>query len=162
MTALRIPITLVLNTEPITREIDGRSLLVDTIREYGGLSARIGCLTGDCGACTVLVDGRLTKSCLTLSVASDGSHITTLEGSHSVIAEAVKQGFVDKKGFQCGYCTSGMIMVATEFLKTNPNPTHDEIRQAISGNLCRCTGYDDIVSSIGAAAQSLRMSSTIE
>lgn len=132
--------------------VDSRSLLVEFIRELGATGTRIGCLTGDCGACTIIVDGRPVKSCLVLAVSAGGSCITTIEGCDDHIAASLKEGFIAEKGFQCGYCTSGMIMVALDFLASNSNPTETEIRQAISGNLCRCTGYDDIVNAIASAA----------
>ena len=135
---------------------DGLPLHVDSFQmaQQGAKGARIGCLTGDCGACSVELDGRIAKSCLVLAASVDGSEIVTIEGSRDAIAVAMREAFTAHRGFQCGYCTSGMIMVAIDLLRRNPNPTEAEIRLAISGNLCRCTGYDDIVKAIaGAAAQ---------
>jgi carbon-monoxide dehydrogenase small subunit len=140
-------------------ETDHRALLVELIRGSEEKGTRIGCLTGDCGACTVLLDGQPTKSCLVLAVSVDGSEVTTIEGSHCSVAAAVKDAFVAKKGFQCGYCTSGMVVVVTDFLKANPSPSSHEIRGSIAGNLCRCTGYDDIVSAIEMAARTLKNTS---
>ena len=145
-----------LNSKDVLVCVDRRALLIETIRSLGAKSARMGCLTGDCGACTVLLDGKLRKPCLILSVSADGGDIVTLEGSDSVIAEQVRQSFVAKKGFQCGYCTSGMILIAIDLLRTKLDVTETEIRHAISGNLCRCTGYDDIVSAIAHAAHALK------
>lgn len=135
--------------------IDHRSLLVDMIRESGAKGARVGCQTGDCGACTVIADGRLVKSCLVLAVAASGSSVTTIEGSSGAVVAALQNAFVEKKGFQCGYCTSGMILTAAQFLEKHRDPTEGQIRSAVEGNLCRCTGYDDIVSAIALAARSL-------
>ena len=148
-----------LNQQPVEVDIDQRALLVEVIRDLGAKGARIGCLTGDCGACSVEVDGRIAKSCLVLAASVDGGEIVTIEGSHDAIAAATRDAFKAHRGFQCGYCTSGMIMVAVDFLRCNPSPTEAEIRLAISGNLCRCTGYEDIVKAIaGAAAQLQRVS----
>lgn len=135
--------------------IDPRSLLIDTIRDLGATGARIGCLTGDCGACTVLLDGRLTKSCLVLAVSVAGGTVTTIEGMGGWTAACLQEAFIANKAFQCGYCTSGMIMTAIDLLRKNPDPDEAEIRHAISGNLCRCTGYDDIVGAIADAAKKL-------
>lgn len=134
---------------------DHRSLLVDMIRECGAKGTRVGCQTGDCGACTIISDGRLVKSCLALAVSASGSSVTTIEGSTGTVVAALQRAFVEKKGFQCGFCTSGMILTAAHFLEENQNPTERQIRSAIEGNLCRCTGYDDIVSAIALAARSL-------
>ena len=148
-----------LNEQAVEVDIDQRALLVEAIRDLGAKGTRIGCLTGDCGACSVELDGRIAKSCLVLAASVDGSEIVTIEGSRDAIAEATREAFKAQRGFQCGYCTSGMIMVAVDFLRRNPNPTEAEIRLAISGNLCRCTGYEDIVKAIaGAAAQLQNMS----
>ena len=143
-----------LNEQPVEIDIDQRALLVEVVRDLGAKGARVGCLTGDCGACSVELDGRIAKSCLVLAASVDGSEIVTIEGSRDAIAAATREAFKAHRGFQCGYCTSGMIMVAIELLRRNPNPTEAEIRLAISGNLCRCTGYEDIVKAVaGAAAQ---------
>jgi carbon-monoxide dehydrogenase small subunit len=136
--------------------IDPRSLLIETIRDLGATGARIGCLTGDCGACTVLLDGRLIKSCLVLAVSAAGGHVTTIEGASSPSATCLQEAFIANKAFQCGYCTSGMIMTAIGLLQNNPDPDEADIRHAISGNLCRCTDYDDIVGAIAEAAKKLQ------
>jgi aerobic carbon-monoxide dehydrogenase small subunit len=151
-----VKVEFTLNGSTRIYETDVRSLLVEMIRTADARGSRIGCLTGDCGACTVLLDGKPTKSCLMLAVAVSGSAVITIEGSTGRVAESLKASFVANKGFQCGYCTSGMIVTAAAFLEQNPDPTEDEIRAAIGGNLCRCTGYDDIVSSIAAAAKALK------
>ncbi|GGC45433.1 (2Fe-2S)-binding protein [Chelatococcus reniformis] len=150
-----IDLALRLDHRDVVAHVDGRALLIEAIRDLGARSARIGCLTGDCGACTVLLDGQPVKSCLVLAAAADGREVVTLEGSASAIAETVRRAFIAKKGFQCGYCTSGMILVAIDLLEAFATPTEADIRSAISGNLCRCTGYDDIVSAIADAAEQL-------
>lgn len=147
---------IVVNGRSHATEIDPRSLLIDVIRDLGATGARIGCQTGDCGACTVELDGRLAKSCLVLALFAAGSSVTTIEGSDSAIAKHLQQAFIAKKGFQCGYCTSGMIITAVDLLRNNSDPNEAEIRHAISGNLCRCTGYDDIVNAITEAVRTLR------
>jgi aerobic carbon-monoxide dehydrogenase small subunit len=149
-----------LNGKQVEAEIDPRALLIEAVRDCGAKGARIGCLTGDCGACSLKLDGRLVKSCLVLAVSAEGSDIVTIEGSRHAIASELQAAFVTCNGFQCGYCTSGMIMVAIDLLRANASPTEAEIRRAISGNLCRCTGYEDIVRAIGQAADALRDKST--
>ena len=149
-------ITLHLNGTTREVRVDTRSLLVDVVRDLGARGARVGCHTGDCGACTVLLDGQLVKSCLVLAVAVSGSAVTTIEGCSGPLAAALQAAFVARKGFQCGYCTSGMILTAMDLLAGNPDPTEREIRHAIGGNLCRCTGYEDIVDAVAGAAAVLR------
>ena len=145
-----------LNGRSVETEIDPRALLIEVIRDAGAKGARVGCLTGDCGACSVELDGRIAKSCLVLAVSVDGSEVVTIEGNDDTVATAMREAFKSHKGFQCGYCTSGMIMVATDLLRSNPHPTEAEIRHAISGNLCRCTGYEDIIKAIAGAAMQLQ------
>lgn len=147
---------IIVNGRSHATTIDPRSLLVETIRDLGATGARIGCLTGDCGACTVLLDDRLTKSCLALAVSAAGGKVTTIEGEGSSTAACLREAFIANKAFQCGYCTSGMIMTAIDLLRKNPEPGEAEIRHAISGNLCRCTGYEEIVDAIADAAKRLR------
>jgi carbon-monoxide dehydrogenase small subunit len=149
-----------LNGKTAEATIDPRALLIEAVRELGAKGARIGCLTGDCGACSIELDGRLVKSCLVLAVSAAGCEIVTIEGSQDAIARAIQEGFRTCGGFQCGFCTSGMIMVAIDLMRRNPDPTEADIRSAISGNLCRCTGYEDIVKSIDSAAKALREKST--
>ncbi len=148
-------ITLTINGTSVTREVDSRMLLVHFIREELDLTGtHIGCDTSNCGACTILLDGKSIKSCTYLAVRADGSDITTIEG---VAAEGtnhpIQQAFHDQHGLHCGFCTPGMIMRSIDLLKNNPNPTEDEIRWGISGNLCRCTGYQSIVAGIEDAAE---------
>jgi carbon-monoxide dehydrogenase small subunit len=111
---------------------------------------RVGCLTGDCGACTVLIDGEVRKSCLVLAASISGNDVRTIEGIEGI--ETLKEAFIAENGFQCGLCTSGMIVAAADLLKRNPLPNYEEIRRAISGNLCRCTGYESIVNAVYRAA----------
>lgn len=146
-----------LNGKQIETAIDPRVLLIEAIRDCGAKGARIGCLTGDCGACSLELDGRLVKSCLVLAVSAEGSDVVTIEGSRHAIADELQTAFAACNGFQCGYCTSGMIMAAIDLLRANDSPTDAEIRRAISGNLCRCTGYEDIVRAVAQAAQALHI-----
>lgn len=148
-----------LKVNGIPREVEctDSTLLVDLVRDALGLpGTRIGCLTGDCGACTVVLNGALIKSCLTLAASTDGGELVTIEGAKSAVMEALRQAFINRHGFQCGYCTAGMILVAENLLARNPSPTESEIRDAIAGNICRCTGYDNIVQAIELAADRLR------
>jgi carbon-monoxide dehydrogenase small subunit len=136
------------------REVEARRLLVHFIRDDAELTGtHIGCDTGNCGACTVLLDGHAIKSCMLLAVQADGASISTVEG---LAAEgeltALQQAFSDHHALQCGYCTPGMLMSATYLLRHNPEPTEQEIRKAIQGNICRCTGYVNIVEAIHKAA----------
>ncbi len=140
-----------------TRVITGRRL-IDQLRETHGLvSVKEGCGTGECGACTVLVDGKNMCSCILLVPQIDGKKITTLEGiTTGEKLHALQEKFIDEGAVQCGYCTPGMIMSAVQLLSDNPEPTEDDIRLALSGNLCRCTGYSKIIRAVQAAAESLR------
>jgi aerobic-type carbon monoxide dehydrogenase small subunit (CoxS/CutS family) len=148
-------LTLMLNGEARVEEVDPRMLLVEALRDaFGARGPKIGCLTGDCGACTVRVDGAIVKSCLKLAVAADGAEVTTLEG----LAEGgelteLQEAFWNAHAFQCGYCLSGMLFSAADLLERTPSPTDEEIREAISGNLCRCTGYDPIVAAVRSVAR---------
>jgi len=141
----------------ITRElaVEPRRSLLEVLRDDLGLTGtKRGCSIGDCGACTVLVDDVATFSCLTLAVQVDGCSIETVEGlAHDGKLNNLQQAFVDHGAIQCGYCTPGMLMTATELLNRNPHPSEMEIRKALSGNLCRCTGYQKIVEAIQAAAR---------
>ena len=138
-------------------DIDPRLLLVHYVRDTLGLTGtNVGCDTSQCGACTVLVDGLAVKSCTMLALQANGSKITTIEGlKQDGVYHPLQQAFWDNHGLQCGYCTSGMIMTAVDFLKHNPHPTEAEIRHAIEGNICRCTGYHNIVKAIQAAATAM-------
>ena len=136
-------------------EIDPRLTLVYLLRETFGLTGtHVGCTTGNCGACTVLLDGKTVKACSIFAADVNGSEILTIEGLSAGVRELhpVQQAFVDHQGLQCGFCTPGMVLSALALLEENPKPTENDIRHAISGNLCRCTGYQFIVESIQAAA----------
>jgi carbon-monoxide dehydrogenase small subunit len=141
-------------------EVENRLLLVHFLRDTLGLTGtHIGCDTTHCGVCTVLLDDRPVKSCTVLAVQADGRHVRTVEGLETGgKLHPVQEGFTKEHGLQCGFCTPGMMMTATAFIAQNPNPTEDEIRRAISGNLCRCTGYVNIVKAIQYAAKQSRES----
>ena len=151
-------VTLTINGQPVTAEIEPRLLLVHFIREVANLTGtHIGCDTTSCGACAVLVNGVPAKSCTLLAVQADGAQIRTVEGLEQDGAlHPIQEGFVAEHGLQCGFCTPGMMMTSVALLEHNSNPSEAEIRRAISGNLCRCTGYVNIVKSIQYAANKLR------
>jgi carbon-monoxide dehydrogenase small subunit len=139
-------------------EVEPRRLLVHHLRDgLGRVGTPIGCDTSNCGACTVLIDGESVKSCSVLAVQADGTEITTIQGlADGAGWHPVQQAFQDNHGLQCGYCTPGMILAAVDLLRANPNPTEDEVREGLEGNLCRCTGYVNIVRSVMAAAETIR------
>jgi aerobic carbon-monoxide dehydrogenase small subunit len=143
-------ITVTVNGVPRTSDVEPRTLLVQHIREGLGLTGtNIGCDTSSCGACTVHVDGESVKSCTMLAVQADGTAVTTIEGmATGDVLHPMQESFRQCHGLQCGYCTPGMVMAATSYLKENPNPTEAEVRIALEGNLCRCTGYHNIVKSV--------------
>ncbi len=145
------------NGVPREAEVEARTLLVHFIRDTLRLTGtHIGCDTTNCGACTVLLDGKAVKSCTILTVQADGREVTTVEGlEQGGKLHPIQQGFFEEHGLQCGFCTPGMMMSAVAFLRRNPNPTEEEIRHAIAGNLCRCTGYVNIVKAIQHAAQKM-------
>jgi aerobic carbon-monoxide dehydrogenase small subunit len=151
----RKTITIDVNGEQYEREVDARRLLIHFIRDDLDLTgSHIGCDTGNCGACSVLVDGRLVKSCMMLAVQADGATIETVEGlAADGELNGLQQAFSDHHALQCGYCTPGMLMSATALLRENKSPSEEEIRKGIQGNICRCTGYVNIVEAIRAAAQ---------
>jgi carbon-monoxide dehydrogenase small subunit len=151
-------ISVTVNDQPQAAEVDSRLLLVHFIREQLSLTGtHIGCDTTSCGACTVLLDGKAVKSCTLFAVQADGCSVETIEGvADGGQLHPLQEGFWEKHGLQCGFCTPGMIMSAKALLAKNPNPTEAEIRQGISGNLCRCTGYVKIVEAIQYAADKLR------
>jgi carbon-monoxide dehydrogenase small subunit len=139
--------------------VDTRLTLVYMLRESLGLTgSHVGCATGNCGACTVMLDGRTVKSCSILAADVAGSEITTIEGLSTSATDLhpIQRAFVENQGLQCGFCTPGMILSALQLLQENDSPTESEIRHAIAGNLCRCTGYQFIVKSIAAAAEAMR------
>ena len=150
-------ITVTINGKSHTAEVEPRTLLVQFIREQVGLTGtNIGCDTSSCGACSVHVNGEAAKSCTLLAVQADGCSITTIEGMASAdgTLHPMQQAFMENHGLQCGYCTPGMVMAATSLLAENPNPTEEEVRIGLEGNLCRCTGYHNIVQSVLACAKS--------
>ena len=153
-------ITVTVNGSARTSEVEPRMLLVHYIREVLGLrGAHVGCDTTSCGVCTVLVDGLPVKSCTMFAVQVDGRSITTVEGmATNGQLHPVQAAFHSEHGLQCGFCTPGMMLVAKALLEENPAPTEEEIRWAISGNLCRCTGYQNIVKAVQAAAQNMSTS----
>ena len=153
----KVPITVTVNGVEHSSEIEPRLLLVHFLRETLRLTGtHIGCDTSHCGACTVVLDGKPIKSCTAFAVQADGRSIMTVEGlEQDGKLHPLQDGFFQEHGLQCGYCTPGMLMTGYAFLKENNDPTDDEIRHAISGNLCRCTGYKFIVESIEEAAQKL-------
>jgi carbon-monoxide dehydrogenase small subunit len=155
----QIEVTLTVNKKERRATIAPRLLLSDFLRHNLHLhGTHVGCEHGVCGACTVIVDGAAVRSCLMFAVQADGCEVTTVESLGSINKlHPLQQAFWEEGGLQCGFCTPGMLMVAIELLSKNPNPTEDEVREAISGNLCRCTGYQNIVKSIESAAKKMRV-----
>jgi carbon-monoxide dehydrogenase small subunit len=152
---VNVSISISVNGKAQELDIDTRLSLVELLRERLRLTgAHVGCRTGNCGACTVILDGDTVKSCCILAADVDGSEITTVEGIVGASGELhpIQAAFVEHQGLQCGFCTAGMLLSSMALLERNPSPTEDEIRHGISGNLCRCTGYQNIVKSIQAAA----------
>jgi aerobic carbon-monoxide dehydrogenase small subunit len=152
-----VPIEVTVNGVKHEAAVEPRTLLVYFLRDYLNLTGtHVGCDTSQCGACTVQLNGRAVKSCTILAVQANGAEITTIEGlAHDGALHPVQEGFREKHGLQCGYCTPGMIMTGVSLLDENPNPTEAEIRHALEGNLCRCTGYVNIVESIRWAAEKI-------
>jgi len=150
-------VTLVVNGEPRSLEVEGRTLLVHALRDGLGLTgAHIGCDTSQCGACTVLLDGRAVKSCTVLAPQAEGREITTIEGlSRDGEMHPLQRAFVEHHGLQCGFCTPGVILTAADLLSRDASPSDEDIRHALRGNLCRCTGYQGIVESVRAAGAEL-------
>jgi carbon-monoxide dehydrogenase small subunit len=148
-------INLTLNGEPVSAEAEPRTLLVHFLRDTLGLTGtHWGCDTSNCGACVVLMDGEPVKSCTVLAAMADGHAVKTVEGlANGAELDPVQQGFIEEHGLQCGFCTPGMMLTARALLDSNPNPTPEEIKVAISGQICRCTGYANIVKSIQWAAE---------
>ncbi len=155
------PVTLAINGTEHHVQVEPRALLVHVLRDDLNLTGtHIGCDTSQCGACTILMDGRAVKSCTVLALQAEGHPITTIEGIGSVgDLHPLQQAFWDKHGLQCGFCTPGVIMTAMDLLASNPDPTEAQIRHAIEGNYCRCTGYQNIVAAIQAAAATQRSTS---
>ncbi len=155
----KLQVSLQINGALVQKQVEPRLLLVDFIRQEAGLTGtHVGCEHGVCGACTVLFDGAPVRSCIMFAVQADGHEITTVEGLAQSDSELhpIQQGFWEAHGLQCGFCTPGFLMTLVPFLETNPDPTEAEIREAISGNLCRCTGYQHIVQAVQKAAQLMK------
>ena len=150
-------ITVTVNGQQHQSEVEPRMLLVHYLRETLDLTGtHIGCDTSQCGACTVLLDGQSVKACTVLAVQADGSEVTTIEGlAPEGSLHPIQEGFWEKHGLQCGFCTPGMIMASYNLLKNNPNPTEEEIRTSLKGNICRCTGYQNIVKAVRLASERL-------
>jgi carbon-monoxide dehydrogenase small subunit len=153
---VKVPISVHINGKNYPREVEPRQLLVHFIRDLAELTGtKVGCDTSQCGACTVLLDGVAVKSCTCLAVQADGASVTTIEGlAHGDQLDPLQEAFWNTHGLQCGFCTPGMILAAHELLRNNPNPTDSEIRHGLEGNMCRCTGYQNIVRSVREAAAS--------
>jgi len=153
----KMPIALAVNGETHQRVIEPRTLLSDFLRHDLGLTGtHVGCEHGMCGSCTVLMDGRPVRACLTLALQAEGHAIETVESlAPNGELSPLQQAFWENQGLQCGFCTPGVLMTMKAFLAEHPAPTRDEIREALSGNLCRCTGYHDIVDSVAAAAAAM-------
>ena len=148
-------VSMTVNGKSVSGTVEGRTLLVQFLRDQLGLTGtHVGCDTSQCGACVVHVNGEAVKSCTMLAAAADGAQVKTIEGMANADGSlgVIQQAFQDNHGLQCGFCTPGMIMSAADLLKNNPNPSEGEIREYLEGNICRCTGYHNIVKSIQAAA----------
>jgi aerobic carbon-monoxide dehydrogenase small subunit len=152
---MKVPVSMSVNGRAIARDVEPRLLLVHFLRDVAELTGtKVGCDTSQCGSCTVLLDGVAVKSCTCLAVQADGATVTTIEGlAEGSTLHRIQEAFWNKHGLQCGFCTPGMIMATHELLRTNPTPTSEEIRHALEGNLCRCTGYQNIVRAVHEAAQ---------
>ena len=151
-------VTITVNGKKHTREVEARTLLVQFLREHLGLTGtHVGCDTSQCGACVIHIDGFSAKSCTLLAVQADGAEVTTIEGlADGDKLHPMQHAFRENHGLQCGFCTPGMVMSAIDFLKNNPNPTEKEVREGLEGNICRCTGYHNIVKAILSCAQAMR------
>jgi carbon-monoxide dehydrogenase small subunit len=155
---MKVPVSLTVNGVKQTAEVEPRLLLVHFLRDTLGLTGtNVGCDTSQCGACTVVIDGQAVKSCTVLAAQADGSNVTTIEGlAAGGKLHPVQQAFWDKHGLQCGFCTPGMIMTTLEIIKRNPNPSESEVRHGLEGNMCRCTGYQNIVAAVKEAAERMK------
>jgi carbon-monoxide dehydrogenase small subunit len=151
---MKSAVTITVNGVPRTAEVEPRMLLVHLLREHLNLTGtHVGCDTSNCGACTVWLDGEAVKSCTVLAVQADGREVTTIEGiSENGDMHPMQRAFHEHHALQCGYCTPGMVMTAIKLLEANPAPTDEEIRHGLEGNLCRCTGYENIVAAVRAAS----------
>ncbi|MEM9718339.1 MAG: (2Fe-2S)-binding protein [Bacteroidota bacterium] len=157
---MNVPINVTVNGKSYSEEVSPRLLLVQFLRENLRLTGtHVGCDTSNCGACTILIDGKATKSCTLLAVQADGTEVKTIEGMSpdgNGTLHPLQEGFAEKHGLQCGFCTPGMIMAASDLLSHNSDPSESEIRHALEGNFCRCTGYHNIVKSIQYAAEKMK------
>ncbi len=155
---MQYPVSVTVNGAKRKHDVDARLLLVHYIRETLGLTGtNVGCDTSQCGSCTVLMDGKAVKSCTVLAVQADGARVTTIEGlAENGKLHPLQDAFWEKHGLQCGYCTPGMILTACDILQKNPKPTDAQIRHGLEGNLCRCTGYQNIVAAVREAATRMK------
>ena len=153
-----LTVALTLNGEPVSAEVEGRTLLVQLIRDHFRLTGtHVGCDTSQCGACVVHMNGQSVKSCTVLAAQADGAEVSTIESlAENGQLHPMQQAFKDNHGLQCGFCTPGMVMSALDLVANNPDPSETEIRDWLEGNLCRCTGYHNIVKSIAAGAKAMR------
>lgn len=160
--SVRQRVAMTVNGQMRSADVEPRTLLVHFLRDHLGFTGtHVGCDTSQCGACVVDVDGISTKSCTMFAVQCDGSTVQTIEGlAEAGLYHPVQEGFWEKHGLQCGYCTPGMIMSSVSLLKRNPNPSEDEIRHGLEGNLCRCTGYQNIVRAVQYAAEKMQKAPT--
>ena len=155
---MSVKVSMTVNGRSLSAEVEERTLLVQLLRESFGLTGtHVGCDTSQCGACVVHVDGRSVKSCTVLAVQADGADVTTIEGlADGAELHPMQEAFRDNHGLQCGFCTPGMVMSALDLVANNPDPSEREVREWLEGNLCRCTGYHNIVKSIMAGAKTMR------
>ncbi len=158
--SLRRRVSLTVNGRSVEREIDTRMTLVDFLRDELGLGGtHVGCEHGICGACTVLIDGRTARACLSLAVQADSCLITTIEAlqdAQSGRPHPIQEAFIEAHGLQCGFCTPGFVIATVELLRDHPDPSEEQIREALSGHLCRCTGYESILAAVRLAAERIR------
>ena len=159
---MKLAITMTVNGRKYSSEVEPRTLLAHYLRDTLDLTGtHIGCNTSQCGACVVMLNGQAVKSCTILAVQADGDEVTTIEGiANGDTLHPIQEGFWEKHGLQCGYCTPGMIMASYQLLKNNPNPSEEEIRKGLEGNICRCTGYQNIVRAVQYAAEHMRTGAT--
>jgi len=155
---MSVTVSFILNGEPVSADVSSRTLLVEMIREnLGRTGTHVGCDTSQCGACVVHLDGRSIKSCTLLAVQAEGANVDTIEGvATNGTLHPMQEAFREHHGLQCGFCTPGMIMSALDLVKQNPDPSEKEIREWLEGNLCRCTGYQNIVRAVKAGAEAMR------
>jgi carbon-monoxide dehydrogenase small subunit len=154
---MKCPVSITVNGRSLQRDVEPRLLLVHFLRDSGLTGTKIGCDTSQCGSCTVLMDGAAVKSCTTLAVQADGAAVRTIEGlSTDGQLTSLQDAFWAKHGLQCGFCTPGMVFAAHEIIRSNPDPTPEQIRHGLEGNMCRCTGYQNIVRAVQAAAAAAR------